>query len=153
MAIITVNTDLLPGPFFINTPKAGGVARGYRFQLPVTVQADIGSSIRICELPQNAVVCQRDSYVRVLSATTSLTLALGHEAYTKPDKTIVPANTAALGAATSVAAGTYVQFSDFASAPLDFVCDADLVVTALVGGANLTVGKVLDGLIWIVANF
>ena len=145
MAILTVTSDLLTTTFYRGTPKDAGHLRVEVFNIPIPVQADAGSTLRLCRVPQHAVLIPNLSWIQC-TATTSLTVALGWEAYVNADTdAVVPANTVGLGTQLTIAAGTAVLFSAFPAAPLAPAFTGDAVLTALTAAANIAAAGVVAG--------
>lgn len=145
MAILTVNSDLLAPGFAGPTAKLDGDLRINVFTMPIPVQADIGSTLRLVRLPQHAVLIPNLSWIQC-TAVTSLTVALGWEAYTNADTEAgIVASPTGLGTQLTIAAGTPVLFSSFPAAPLPRTFVGDVIITALTAGANITAGSVVAG--------
>jgi len=145
MAILTVNSDLLTPGYPALTAKADGDIRCYVFTMPIPVQADIGSTLRLCRVPQHAVLLPNLSWIQC-TALALLTVSLGWEAYLdETTKLMVPANPTGLGTTLTIAAGTPVLFSSFPAAPLPRTFAGAAVLTALTAGANITAGFTVAG--------
>lgn len=145
MAILTVNSDLLSPSFYGGTAKHDGDIRAHVFTMPIPVQADIGSTLRLVRLPQHAVLLPNLSWIQC-TAVVALTVSLGWEAYVDAGTlTPVLASPTGLGTTLTIAAGTAVLFSAFPAAPLPRTFTGSVVITALTAGANITAGSVVAG--------
>ena len=153
MLIVTLDTDLLADPFYVNTPRNGGVLRYREFSRTITEEASIGSTIRLCRMPQGSILVSHLSVLRVTPATASLTVSLGWEAYDVPGGDPVVAAAEGLGTTFTVADGLYAPFSNFPAAPGSSAFAGEAVLTLLTAGAALDVGTVVLGKIVYAANF
>ena len=147
MAILTVSSDLVTTGAYQTTPKADGTLRCKVFTMPVPVQADIGSRLRLARLPQHAILLPNLSWIQC-TAVVGLLVALGWDEYTDPATMLdVAASPTGLGTALTIAAGTAVLFSAFPAAPLPRLFVGDAVIEAVISGANITAGSVVAGCI------
>jgi hypothetical protein len=154
MAIVTVPSDVLAATPVgtTNTPanRAGAALGCTRFRVPaLQAVADIGSTIRVCTLPNNARYLAALSKVSATAAGAGATLSLGYEAYKGAYGEVVPANPTALGSGLSVAAATSPFLDTMVGGPGEWEAPADVVLIFTNAGAVLPVGWELEGtIVW-----
>lgn len=152
MAVIELlSNQMLPADQFRKYPiDEHGKLRMNWFTIPaLTVAGDIGSTLRLCELPPGRVrVLPHMSRLSASAFGAARTLAVGHKAYATrpPDNSDEADNPSAFAAAIDVSAETnVVALSNVLK--YDLYSRAGVEIYATVAGGTIPIGATLNGYI------
>jgi hypothetical protein len=119
----------------------------YKIDFTQVGVGDSGSTIRLFQMPQAGRICTHLSRLSISALGASTVAAIGHEAYSKPDGSVVALNASAMGSALSTVSATKTIVADWTTSPVDtFEPDgAPVIILTVTGGSGIPAAATVKG--------